>query len=205
MKNILFVLMALAFVSCKKGKTDFKIVGKVNDITFSNGMANTSVEIYKASANSTSPDNFKTITTDAAGNFTIDIKRDQFSFLEFIVSKDGYFTETKRIYFKDLSVESDNNIALDVNGKGWVKVRFLNQNDNEAIMKYYNTEGKFDCAECCVSGMNTLTGLVDTTYYCVNNAGKNYQVKYAKSFTSFNGLKNIITPFQDTVEILIEY
>lgn len=205
MKNLLFVFVACAFFSCKKGSADFKIVGKVNDLTFLNGLANTSVEIYKATAASSSGDHFKTISTDAAGNFSFEIKREQFSFLEFVIEKDGYFKESKRINFKDLSVESENHLSLDVNGKGWVKVRLLNQNDNAAILKYYNTEGKFDCIECCASGMNTLTGLMDTTFYCVNNANRNYQIKYAKSFTSFNGEKNIITPFMDTVEVLIEY
>ena len=119
--------------------------------------------------------------------------------------KENYFDIQSSVLFDDLSVKNKNVHNFSSTGKSWAKIHLKHTGDNTTKLDIVKSIGKSGCEECCSSDYQQFVGNLDTSYYCINDANTNFEVTYFKQFSSTNGKKNAITPFMDTVEILIEY
>ncbi|MBC9810935.1 hypothetical protein H9Y05_00460 [Crocinitomicaceae bacterium CZZ-1] len=201
----LILLAAMAFSSCKKGQADFHISGFALDESNMQVLAGAQIDVYKKNAGSEEQVHVKTLQTDAEGKFELDLKRDQFVSLIMRVSKDGYFTEEKTVNFKDLTLKQTNFINFTTTGKSWVKIHLVHTESADTRIDIIKTQGKSACTECCPDGYQQFIGILDTVFYCVNDANTVYEITYFKQFSSFSGTKSVITPHMDTTELLLNY
>ncbi len=206
MKRFAFFIVLITLVSaCKKGQTDFVISGVVSDLTFGKPLDNATITITKKSAGNEELIHVATLTTDAEGRYKADLKRDKFISVNIQVAKDGYFTVDKIVSFSDLSVKTDNLVMLSTTGKSWARIVLKHNESPTTKLDLVRTKGKSDCVECCPGGYQQFVGIIDTVFYCVNDANTTYEVTYLKQGTSFNGTKSVVTPYMDTVDIILEY
>lgn len=205
MRFATLLLLAFVLFSCKKGQADFQISGFVLDKTNTQVLSGVQVDVYKKNAGSEEQVHVKTMQTDAEGKFELELKRDQFISLIVRISKDGYFTEEKIINFKDLTIKEPNFINFTTTGKSWAKIRLVHTESQDTRMDIVRTQGKSACAECCPDGYQQFIGIMDSVFYCVNDANTLYEITYFKQFSSFSGTKSVITPYMDTAEIVLSY
>lgn len=205
MKNIA-ILLALALISaCKKGQAEFTVKGFVFDATYSKLLPNAKIDVTKRAAGSNEKIHVTTIYSDSEGNYSFDVSRERFVNLELTVVKEGYFSVDKIINFSDLTLNTDNYANFSVTGKSWVKIHLVHTDSPATKLDIVKTKGKSACQECCPDGYQQLQGIVDTVFYCANDANTVYEFTYFKQFSSFSGTKSVQTPFMDTVEIFLEY
>jgi hypothetical protein len=205
MKYIAFFVLAFVFLSCKKGQADFVIAGNAYDHSFSTGLANAKVDVYKKTAGSEQDVHVTSVYTDSEGNFKVEVKRDQFLSLTFYLSKDGYYNEQKTVNFSDLTLKEENTLNLDGYGKSWVKIHLVHTQSATTKMDILKSKGKSACDACCPEGYQQFVGIMDSVFYCANNANSVYEITYFKQFSSFSGKKEVYTTHMDTVELLLSY
>lgn len=205
MRFAALIVLSLVFFSCKKGQADFQVSGFVLDKTHTQVLSGAQVDVYKKTAGSEEQIHVTTMQTDEEGKFEFDLKRDQFISLTIRISKDGYFSEEKIINFKDLTLKETNYINFTTTGKSWVKIHLVHTESQDTRIDIVRTQGKSACAECCPDGYQQFIGIMDTVFYCVNDANTLYEITYFKQFSSFSGTKSVITPYMDTTEILLSY
>lgn len=206
MKNTIIILILIAVISaCKKGSAEFIITGVVTDMTFNQPLSNVTVKVSKTAVNSGEGVHFTTVTTDSEGKYSLSVSRDRFISLQLLVEKEGYFTITETVLFSDLSVKSDNHLNLSTTGKSWARIILKHNESPDTKLDIVRTKGKSACAECCPDGYQQFVGITDTSFYCINDANTLYEITYFKQLSSFNGTKSEVTPFMDTVEILLNY
>lgn len=200
-----FVLLMLLIPSCKKGQADFKISGTITDQTFLQPLEGATVTITKKNADNGEEKYVTSLTSDHSGMYSFDVARDRFVSLNIRIEKDGYFTIDKTVFFSDLSVKNENLIHFDVTGKSWVRIILKHNGSATTKMDVVRTKGKSGCAECCPGGYQQFVGITDTTFYCVNDAGTDYEITYVQHESTVAGSKKVTTPFMDTVDLLLAY
>ena len=115
-------------------------------------------------------------------------------------------SETKTIYFSELTIEEDNIRNYTTTALSWVRLRFINQSPSPSdVLQYSRQIGKINCSTCCPAGTNYLNGAIDTSIYCVNDGNTTYQYQYSVVGTTNNGIKSATTIAFDTTEILLQY
>lgn len=206
MKQFIFLILVIALVSaCKKGQADFVISGVVSDLTFGKPLENATVTITKKSAGKEELIHVATLMTDSEGKYTVDLKRDRFVSVDIEVEKEGYFTVNETVAFSDLSVKTDNLVMLSTTGKSWARIVLKHNESTTTKLDLLRTKGKSGCAECCPAGYQQFVGIIDTVFYCVNDANTTYEITYFKQGTSLSGTKSAVTSYMDTVDIILEY
>lgn len=203
-KFFLFILSIGLIVSCKKGQTNFVFEGVVIDATHQQVLAGATVKVYK-DMGSEGKQLEQEISSDANGEFHFETKRDQFSSIEIEVSKKSYFTVSKSLLFNDLTVDETIPLIFETTGKSWVSIHVLHQNDPSTVLDMSKSEGKTGCDVCCSDEYQQFVGNVDTFIFCINDANELYEITYFQHNSNVNGTKSVITPFNDTATILLEY
>jgi hypothetical protein len=201
----LFIYILVLLSSCKKGATEFTITGVVSDLTFNQPLKNASIKVLKTSADSGDQSYVTTINTDSEGNYSFTIPRDRFVSFDMIIEKDGYFSIEQKVNFNQLTVKEKNIINLNTTGKSWVKIHLIHTANSNTKMDIIRTKGKSSCLECCPNGYQQFKGIIDTVFYCTNDANTEYEFTYLQQQSTISGTKNAITPFMDTVELLLQY
>lgn len=202
--SLLFFIFILVS-GCKKGTAEFTVMGSINDMTLNQPLKNASISVLKIAADSGEQSYFTTIYTDSEGNYSFTIPRDRFISFNMIVEKEGYFPVEKTVNFNQLTLKGDNIINLGTTGKSWVKIRLVHTTSSETKMDIIRTKGKSACSECCPNGYQQFTGIIDTVFYCINDANTEYEFTYLQQQSTISGKKSAITPFMDTVELLLHY
>lgn len=201
------LFLILTILSCKKGQTDFEITGQLYDTGTGTYLSNATLLIYKLNAGADEPEYYGGVVTDAEGRYNLKITRDRFVSLNFVLDDYRYFELNKVIYFDDLTTKEPNVYNYNVAGKSWIKVHLVNSVTPSSASHFTvkRTSGKEDCDECCPSYTRHFYGMVDTVFYCINDAGTAYAFDYSLVGSSFNGNASAITPLYDTVLVEIPY
>jgi len=200
-KALLFCFGLFLFLGCKKKTITYKIVGSVNDQTFSSNLSGATVELKVTYAGTGNLVTKETVSTSSDGSFTFELKRDKIESVTVVVSKSGYFQQSQTYNMDDLSVEDDNVITFHTKAKAWVALHFTG--DGTKTVKYFRSDGLSNCSECCPSGEYTLNNVTDQTIVCINNGNTNYGIYYMiVNETGYVPL-SITTPAFDTTELVI--
>lgn len=201
----LFISLFILLNACKKGAAEFTVTGNIHDGTFNQPLKNASIKVMKKSADSGEGSLLTTVYTDSEGNYSFKIPRDRFVSFNMIMEKEGYFQVDKTVYFSNLTLKEDNVFNLSTSGKSWVKIRLMHTVSSDTKMDIIRTKGKSACFECCPDGYQQFKGIVDTVFYCINDANTVYEFMYIQQQSTVSGTKNTVTPFMDTVELLLQY
>ena len=203
MKLITFFLAALLIYSCNKGKADITIKGTINDSTFSTTHSGASVKLYENIAGGSGTNLLGTSTIGNDGSYSFTFPRNQAESYSLIIQKDLYFDINELIYLSSLTIEDDNVRNYSTSAKSWAKLHFVSTSSQ--YLTYIKQSGKQNCVDCCSSEEQSLSGIVDTTIYCINDGNTNYSYFYSIAGTGINGNKTGLTTAFDTVEILLNY
>lgn len=195
---IILLLIVFTSFSCKKGRADFTIKGTVTNSSANAPLSNANILVYKINAGSTSEFLIKEITTDASGNYSFEIERDEFNELVFKISKQNFFSINESVTFASLTTNEDNTRNFSTTAKGWAKIH-LKSNAPTNNLNISRLDGKSNCAECCPGGFQNFQGTFDTTFYCINDGNTNYSFNYFINNGTNTGLKSGITPSSDTI------
>lgn len=201
----LFVSLLILVSACKKGATKFIVTGSISDLTFNQPLKNASIKVLKTAADSGEQSHVTTVNTDSEGNYSFTISRDRFVSLDMIIEKEGYFSIEKKVNFNELTVKENNIINLNTTGKSWAKIHLIHTANPNTKMDIIRTKGKSGCSECCPNGYQQFTGILDTVFYCINDANTEYEFTYLQQQSTVSGTKSAFTPFMDTVELLLHY
>lgn len=201
----LFISLLILVSACKKGTAEFKVTGTITDLTFNQPLRNAGIKVIKTAADSGIESHITTVYTDSEGNYSFTVPRDRFVSFNMTVEKEGYFPVDKTVNFNQLTLKGDNIINLSTTGKSWVKIRLLHTASSDTKMEIIRTKGKSACSECCPSGYQQFTGIIDTAFYCINDANTEYQFTYLQHQSTVSGTKSAYTNFMDTVELLLQY
>lgn len=206
MKYLLtFGLALFLFSACKKGQADFIVSGTIMDESSQQPLAQAMITVVKISVENGGEEPVTTVMTDGQGRYSFTVKRDRFLALQLNVTKSAYFSIDKKIDFSQLTTKEENTVDLSTFGKSWVKIHLKHTESADTKLNLFRTEGKSDCAECCPSGTQQFVGIIDTTFYCINNANRPYKVTYYKVGASTTDEKSVTTIFNDTVTMNIVY
>lgn len=190
------ILVSLVF-SCKKGRTNFTIKGTLTNASMNAPLANASIVVYRINAGSNSQFLVQEMTTDASGNYSFEIERDQFNELIFKIGKQNFFSLEESVAFASLTTNEANVRNFSTTAKAWAKIH-LKSNNSTNSLNISKLDGKTNCAECCPSGFQNFQGAFDTTFYCVNDGNTTYSFNYFINGGATTGLKSAITPSADT-------
>lgn len=194
------------FFSCKKGKADFILSGKITDQTFNQNLIGADVKLYQVPVASTSLELIGSGTIGTDGTYSFKFPRDKMEKYVLKISKTGYFDIDKAVYFSELSIDDENVRNLSTTAKSWVKLTFLNSNPLPSDqLKYIKQLGKEGCEECCSDQEQNYMGALDTSIYCINDGNTMYSYMYWVIGTSNQGVKSITTTAFDTSEIILNY
>lgn len=191
---------------CKKEKGNYIIEGTITDNTLGQAMAGQSLTVYVQNAGASNYLVHSTITTDANGLYHIEIERDQLDKIKIEGAKENYFPVEFVIPVSTLTVDQTYTLNKGTTAKSWARMIFIHQTgDPNAVLQYTKNDGKQDCDECCPKTMQTLTGFVHDTVYCINDGNTNYSYNYlVLGSTGFN-TKTCYTPALDTGEVILNY
>ncbi|WP_300662758.1 carboxypeptidase-like regulatory domain-containing protein [Fluviicola sp.] len=110
MKKLIPLLGILAFFainSCKKKDLTYQIKGTVYDSSFNSPLAGAQVVITATSSGSVGS-TLATLTTDANGNYSYELKRDKYQSISISVTKANYFSDGSTTTLDNLSLKDDN-------------------------------------------------------------------------------------------------
>lgn len=207
MKNnvVFFVLGLLLLSSCKKGVGDFTLTGTITDQTFSTNHVGATVGLYATVAGSLETNQIASMTTDENGTYSFTFPRSKIETYYIKVEKENYFDIFEAIPFSDLTLEEDNVRNYSTNAKAWVRFHVVNSSGSPSDqMEYARQEGKIDCEDCCPGGSQFFYGVLDTTFYCINDGNATYSGYYWVSGGT-QGPIWVTTPPFDTTDITISY
>ncbi len=205
MKKIIPLLGILAFFaanSCKKKDLTYQIKGTIYDSSFNSPLAGAQV-VISASSSGSALSTLTTLTTDASGNYSYELKRDKYQSITIAVTKSNYFSDGSTTTLDNLSLEDDNAFNYNMYARSWVRLHFVS--DGTKVIKYYKQGGKNGCAECCPTGEIQLNNITDQSVYCINDGNTPYKIFYDVQGTTNNGTLEVITAPFDTTELLISY
>jgi hypothetical protein len=204
--QLIFFLILLAVLGCRKKDLKFTINGVVSDATFNSAASGVEVKLYITPLGE-SKKLESVANTSADGSFEFIIDRDRIEQVELEYRKQNYFDEARIIYFSDLQVNEDNDASMPLIAKSWVRFNILNQAPNSTSdeFKLFKYRGKEDCAECCPIGNTFYYGVVDTAVICANNANSYTSFYYWVTNTQINGQDSVYTTPFDTVEYNFVY
>lgn len=198
------VLCISTLQSCKKGRANFIITGTITNGSFSTGLSNCTIQLYKTLAGESTSNLVETITSPD-GSYRFEVERDQTESYLLKVSKTNYFEIEQFINFSDLSIKDDNIYNLTAYAKSWVRLHFVNV-DPQAndMIKYQRLMGKVDCDECCPASFVQFQS-ADTSIYCINDGNTTYSYNYWVLGTSISGSNSVITAPFDTTDLYLEW
>ena len=200
------LLIFLVSVSCKKGKADFTLSGKITDESYNTPLSGATVKLYETVAGGSSIDLVGTSSTASDGSYSFTFPREQIETYTLIVTKHNYFEINQDISFSSLSIDDENIRNYNTTAKAWVNLRFVNNGGQSTdLLEYTKQEGKQGCIECCPITQQSLSGAVDTSIYCINDGNTNYSYYYNLIGTTNQGLKTALTIPFDTTELLLSY
>lgn len=211
MKYILFSLLFILLFgnSCKKKQLNFKFEGTVKASNSGNNLNGVVVKAFTYGLS----DNKKTLkgstTTDASGNYEINVERERFEKVLLEISKKNYFTASKSFPFDDLSTENTNPFNSSLSPKSWTKfiIQDIYSNDSSDQLKIQKVSGKTDCEECCPNTISYYDGIINTTVICPND-GDTYMKFYywiTVNGTVIDKVDSVYTTSFDTIPYTITY
>jgi hypothetical protein len=207
MKYFLVTLfLSLLVFSCKKKELTFTLKGSVTDNTFATSLAGAKLTLEEIPSGATEGAIYELIIP-ADGNYELNFKRTSAIKYILTITKENYFTVSEEISFSDFSTEEALVKNYSTTAMAWVKLRFVNQtpNSNNDLLRYIKQSGKVNCEICCPSVEQEIYGIANETRYCVNDANTIYSYYYWSENPSSQGLKEIMTPAFDTVELVLNY
>lgn len=199
---ILGILAFFAINSCKKKNLTYQIKGTVHDSSMNAPLAGAQV-VIKASSSGSVATTLATLTTDANGNYSYELKRDKYQGITISVTKANYFSDGSTSTLDNLSLEDDNIFNYNMYARSWVRLHFVS--DGTKVIKYYKQGGKNGCTECCPTGEIQLDNIIDESVYCINDGNTLYKIFYDVQGTTNNGTLQVNTVPFDTTELLISY
>lgn len=207
MKKCIFIICFISLIiSCKKKEINYDIKGKITDNTFNTPLANAEVSIYKIEVGTQQKTFISTMTTNSDGTYAFKVNRDKAEAYVIEVNKTNYFSTSSEISLGNLSTEKDNIVNFYSTAKSWVKLHFYHPSNNGVNeIKITKQKGKEDCDECCSKEEFSLSGIIDTNIYCINDANSEYSYLYQLVGTSTIDIKSIYTTPFDTVELFLQY
>ena len=204
--KILYFLLFLSLISCKKKNASFVVKGIITDETFNKGLSGAEISIYKILTGSTFETLISTTTVASDGSYSFSFDRDKSEKYTIKFTKENYFPIEKSISFSSLSTDNDNLRNYSTTAKSWVKLHFKNIDPNDSDeLRYIKQDGKFGCVECCGTTYQYLKGAADTSIYCINDGNTTYSYLYAVLNSTNQAIKSVVTVPFDTTEIYLEY
>lgn len=203
--GITAILVIFTFIACNKDKGNFKIEGTAFDVSLGQTLSGATVKIYQTPAGTGLKEHLATTTTDALGNYSFSFKREKMEKYTIVISKALYFDKSIDIPFSSMSLEEAEVIDIETTAKSWVKIHLNNLNPQSSdVLDYTKQNGKVDCEECCSAGMQSFSGPLDSTFYCINDGNTVYSFLYSTNSIG-SGIKTITTVPFDTVDLELQY
>lgn len=205
--HVLFILLIVGLLSCKKKGIIIQVDGIVVNKSQPAFLENATIKAYGKDPVSNDYLLITSSTTDNTGYYKLDINRDRYTSIKLEVTKSGYFTNSIEKKLSEFSTEHINILNLSTTAKAWVKVHVINQPPNSAsdAIRLIKQKGKENCEECCSTSELILNGIVDTTYYCINDGNTPYSIFYEVIGGTTVNITEVNTPSFDTTDILISY
>ncbi|TNE53383.1 MAG: hypothetical protein EP338_12680 [Bacteroidetes bacterium] len=205
MRIYFLILSVILLGSCKKKDLEFRMQGKVTDLSFNKGLDGGIIEIRELGSNGAISGNpIVSATLDAGGNYDVTFKRKSVIKYLIHIKKDNYFEVDKEIPFGDLQVNETNTYNFQTTAKSWVKLHFINQAPSSADdqLRFIKQDGKEGCELCCPDTDRFVNGTKDSIFYCINDANTSYSYFFWSENPSDFGEESITTIAFDTVEIV---
>lgn len=205
-KSIYFIFLLIFLFSCKKKEITYDIKGIITDNTFNVPLENAEVNLYQVVAGTQQKILISSMTTSSDGSYAFSAKKEKAESFYVEVIKPNYFSNSSLESISNLSTEKDNIINIETTAKSWVNLHFYhptNNNVNQILVT--KQKGKQDCDECCSKEEFSLSGIIDTNIYCINDGNTEYSYLYKLVGTSTVEIKSIVTQPFDTVELFLQY
>ncbi|NNE56046.1 MAG: carboxypeptidase regulatory-like domain-containing protein, partial [Flavobacteriales bacterium] len=171
MRRFLFVLFScsLIFSACRNDKLDWKIEGKISDLSFNSALSGADVKLSSQEVNggvfSAGYSTVAEASTVSDGSYELEFERENVPDYRLSVSKDGYFSDELSINPDDLSPDESFTQNMSLRARADVTFRLINSQpgDEQDKIIIQNLNANFECA-CCNGEERQFTGVdVDTT------------------------------------------
>jgi len=207
MRLLLLISLTLVLVSCKKDVIEFTIEGTVYDSSFSSACASGTVKLYKTAAGGGQTTLISTVSTDAAGKFSITFERDKSEKYQLDFSKNNYFNESFTIFFSELNTNEpfQKNFSVQAISKiRWIVKNVAPQLEQDQVT-IQKLNGRTDGVTTCANTSYIFSGAqVNDTLEC--SVAANFYTRFNVVNLSQSVYLDSISPapFQ-TVDYFIEF
>jgi hypothetical protein len=203
----LLALLIFMVFSCKKDAIDFTLKGTISNATFGGGLEGATITLTQIPIGGSTPKVIGSSILSSDGTYSYTFPRKKVEKYILTVEKTNYFSINQDISFSDFSTETPLERSYSTTAKSWVKLVFTNVAPATIGdgLTFNKQEGKVGCSECCPQETHNLVGIVDTTFYCVNDANTTYSYFYNVVNTTNQGIESITTIPFDTVTITKTY
>lgn len=147
-------------------------------------------------------------TTNASGQFSIDIEKEVFYAYRFEISHPQHFYTEFEVSPDDVPISSAYERTFAVEPRSWVSLHLMNDEVSQAITMSTNGNSD-DCTECCNGTNHFIPGWpIDTVLTCLMYGGEDATI--SGNYADMNGgvhiiAQNVTTVPFDTVEVEIIY
>ncbi len=189
----------LLFLGCKKDAPEYSLKVIAFNDTKKEIEKDVSVKVY-LNTSLAERSLIEESATASNGEFVFKLERTKAIGLTFVFEKEGFFTETKTVSFKDLRTDEMNLIQQNLNMKSYITIRYINST-SQTNAKIYSVQGKLNCAECCINGFEIQPNNSAT---CVNNANEPYEILYVIGSQTSGTISTVAAP-GETAYLDIQY
>lgn len=165
MRNIFIIILFLFTVaSCAKKERSINVSGQLFDPALNTVIKGAEIKLKAAKVESgvynSNYTEIASATTDASGNYSMEVLVEKVSGYRFIVSKDNYFEIEKDVNTDDFESEDNYKADFEIYPKASIHLTIKNTSpqgmDDEIKFRFSNIETS--CKTCCNNNSNTGTG-----------------------------------------------
>ncbi len=204
---IILILFFLVF-SCKKKDENYIISGKVINKELNTPISQVSLVLYGTKISSgvvqNQQEKLATAITSIDGTFSLKFKKQVFSTLKIVLTKEGCFNQEKLINPESLNPGDEYYVNIDMHSLSWLKTIIKNvgnQSVNDQL--YYKLNLPYNnCNTCCITNQRVFDGTgVDTTWFCPVYGGSYAYILWVYSNGQYSNPHNdtLFIPAGDTV------
>ncbi|MCF8298405.1 MAG: carboxypeptidase-like regulatory domain-containing protein [Saprospiraceae bacterium] len=180
---ILILLIFISSFSCKKDDNKVKIKGNVYDPQLNQAVSGAYVSISssKITGGVYNPNyvEITSTTTDASGNYEMEITIEKVGGYKLFINKDKYFENEVLITTEAMEANDTYSGTYDIYPEAWINLHVQNVGFYYDEIKYHFAKGALQCSQCCNSEWVTGIGYsYDETTNCRVHGNSYIEINY---------------------------
>lgn len=205
--SLINIILLITLYSCQKDAITIEVDGFLVDESSQTFIEGATISAYGKDPESNDYNFITSDKTNAEGYYSLSIDRNRYASIKIESAKLNYFEASEERILSEFNTENKNFIMLSTTAKAWARIHVINQppNSTSDAIRIIKQKGKTGCTDCCSNDELILNGIIDTTFYCINDGNSPFSIFYEVIGSTTVNIIEVNTTSFDTTEILISY